>query len=91
VNITRKEFALHYAHSSQPVVVVRAALHWSAMQVFSYDYFRNLYSTFPDAIDADTSKGQFFSYNSNIRNLKELFDLPSERAAMTTERWYIGW
>ena len=91
VNLTRKDFALHYAHSLQPVVVVGAALHWPAMQMFSYDYFRILYSSIPEAINTDTSKGQFFSYSSNIRNLKELFDLPSERAAMVTERWYVGW
>lgn len=91
VNLTRKEFALHHAHSSRPIVVVGAALDWPAMQVFSYDYFRGLYYSFPESLDADTSKGQFFSYSSNIHDLKELFELTSERAAMITERWYIGW
>lgn len=91
VNLTRKHFALHHAHSSQPIVVAEAALHWQAMHMFSYDYFRNLYDKYPDAVGADTTKGQFFSYSSNIRNLKELFDISSERVAMTTERWYIGW
>ena len=91
VNLTRKNFVLHYAHSLQPIVVVEAALHWPAMEVFSYDYFRSLYSSYPEAINADTSKGQFFSYSSNICNLKELFDLPSERAAMVAEKWYVGW
>lgn len=91
VNLTRKEFAIHHAHSCRPIVVVGAASDWPAMQVFSYDYFRNLYHKYPEAINADTGAGQFFSYSSNIRNLKDLFDLSSERAAMTEETWYIGW
>ena len=91
LNLTPKDFALHHAYSSRPIVVAEAALHWPAMHVFSYEYFQSLYYRYPDAIGADTSKGQFFSYSSNIRNLKELFELPSEKVAMTTERWYIGW
>lgn len=91
VNISRKEFALYHAHSSRPIVVIGAALKWPAMETFSYDYFRNLYNSYPDAINIDTSTGQFFSYSSNIRNLKELFELPSERAAMTVDKWYVGW
>ena len=88
VNPSRKEFVLHHAHTSRPIVVVGAALNWSAVEVFSYEYFRRIYQRFPDAIDSD---GQFFSYSSNIQNLKELFELSSERATMTSERWYIGW
>lgn len=91
LNLTPKDFALHHAYSSRPIIVAEAALHWSAMHVFSYDYFQSLYSRYPDAIDADTNEGQFFSYSSNIRNLKELFELTGERVAMTTESWYIGW
>ena len=91
VNLSRNEFMLRHAHSSRPIVVVRAALHWPAMKTFSYEYFRSLYRSHPDAIDSDTTEGQFFSYSSNIRNLRELFELTSERATMTTERWYIGW
>jgi len=61
------------------------------MEVFSYNYFKDLYQQSPEAIDSDTEKGQFFSYSSNIRNLKELFELSSEGVSMATEKWYIGW
>ena len=91
VGISRKNFSLHHAHSSRPIVVVGAALDWPALEIFSYEYFRGLYQNFPDAIDSDTSKGQFFAYSSNIPTLKDLFQLSPERAAMTTESWYIGW
>ena len=91
VNLSRKDFALQHAHSSKPIVVVGAAMNWSAMDVLSYEYFQSLYQRYPDAVDGDMSKGQFFSYSSNIRHLEDLFELSSERAAMISERWYIGW
>lgn len=91
VNLSRRDFILHHAYSTRPVVVLRAALNWSATSLFSYDYFRSLYTTFPGALDSDASNGQFFSYSSNIRDLKDLFELSYERATMHSERWYIGW
>ena len=91
VNLSRKDFALKHAHNSRPIVVVGAAMNWSAMEVLSYEYFQRLYQRYPDAVDGDMTKGQFFSYSSNIRNLKDLFELSSERVAMVSERWYIGW
>ena len=91
-DLTRKEFALNHAHNLRPVVVVGGALHWPAMQVFSYDYLRSLYSRlYPEAITDMTSKGQFFSYSSNIHNLKDLFELTGESAATAADRWYVGW
>lgn len=90
-NLSRREFMEHHAHSSRPIVVVGAASHWPAMDIFSYSYFKGLYQSHPDGIETDTNTGQFFSYSSNIKNLKELFELSSESVAMERERWYIGW
>ena len=45
----------------------------------------------PEAMDADMNSGHFFPYSSSIRDLKELFELPSESASMANEKWYIGW
>ena len=91
VNLSREEFVRKYAYSSRPIVVAGAALEWSAIEVFSYEYFKELYHRFPEAIESDTNTGQFFFYSSNIRDLQELFELSSERASMATEKWYIGW
>lgn len=91
VNLSRREFMHKYAYTGRPVVVVEAASSWPAINVFSYDYFKNLYLQTPESIDADKNSGQFFSYSSNIQNLQDLFDLSSERASMASEKWYIGW
>ena len=90
-NLSQYEFVSEYAYTSQPLLVVGAASGWPAMEVFSYDYFKDLYQQSPEAIDSDTERGQFFSYSSNIRNLKELFELSSDGVSMATEKWYIGW
>ena len=90
-NLSRLEFVQKYAYTSRPILVVGAASKWPAVDVFSYNYFKNLYLQLPDAIDDDTNSGQFFSYSSNIRDLNDLFQLSYERATMATEKWYIGW
>ena len=91
VNITQDDFIRNYAYTSRPVLVVGAVSNWSAVDIFSYDYFKSLYMNAPESLEEDHNKGQFFAYSSNIRDLKDLFSLPSEVATMETEKWYIGW
>ena len=90
-NISVYDFVKKYAYTSKPVVVEGAASDWPATRAFSYDYFKGLYQQRPEAIEHQIEEGQFFSYNSNIRDLKGLFELSDEEVSMVTERWYIGW
>ena len=89
VNISRDDFVRYHAYQSKPVLVVGAAAEWPALELFSYDYFKELYLRTPGALKEEDM--QFFAYSSNIANLKELFALPSEVATMSKEKWYIGW
>lgn len=90
-NLSMDDFIRNYAYTSRPILVEGAVSNWSALRVFSYDYFKSLYLKFPKSLEDDNSKGQFFPYSSNIEDLKNLFSLPSEVATMETEKWYIGW
>lgn len=90
-NLTREDFVHKHAYTARPILVAGAALNWSAIDHFSYDFFKELYLSTPGAIESDDEAGQFFPYSSTIRNLRELFSLSSEEATMATERWYIGW
>lgn len=90
-NLTQEEFIRNYAYQSKPLVVVGAASDWPALQVFSYDYFKELYLSRPGALEGDNEGGQFFAYSSSIESLDDLFSLPSEVASMSKEKWYIGW
>ena len=89
-NLSMDDFVRNYAYTSRPILVKGAVLDWPAVKVFSYDYFKSLYMKSPDSLEEDNN-GQFFAYSSNIRDLKELFSLPSDVATMETEKWYIGW
>lgn len=90
-NLSKDDFMRNYAYTSRPILVVGAVLNWSAVDVFSYEYFKSLYMDSPESLEEDNSRGQFFAYSSNIHDLKDLFSLPSEVASMETEKWYIGW
>ena len=90
-NLTTDEFIRNHAYTARPILVVGAVSNWSALEVFSYDYFKSLYLKSPQSLDEDNDSGQFFAYSSNIHDLKDLFSLPSEVATMETEKWYIGW
>lgn len=90
-NLSRDDFMRNYAYTSRPILVEGAVLNWSAVEVFSYDFFKELYMSRPESLEEDNSRGQFFAYSSNIGSLQDLFSLPSEVASMQSEKWYIGW
>jgi hypothetical protein len=91
VNLSQDDFIRNYAYTSKPILVEGAVSHWSALKVFSYDYFKSIYMESLDSLEEDDNSGQFFAYSSNIMSLKDLFALPSDVATMKTEKWYIGW
>ena len=86
-NVTVAFFLNEYAYSSRPVLMKGAAKDWPATRLFSYEYFRQLYSQNPQTVH----HGQFFAYSSNIESLDEFMSMSSDRASMKTETWYIGW
>ena len=88
-NLSHEDFIRHHAYQSKPFLVADAAMKWPALELFSYDYFKTIYLRSLD--DETISENQFFSYSSNIANLKEFFELPDEIATMESERWYVAW
>ena len=90
-NLSQEDFVKNYAYTGKPILVEGAVLNWSAIEVFSYDFFKSLYLSVPSSLEEDSNTGQFFSYSSNVRDLKHLFSLSDDVATMATEKWYIGW
>ena len=90
-NLSQEDFIRNYAYQSKPILVVGAASDWPALDLFSYDYFKDLYLSRPAAMEGDNEQGEFFAYSSSINDLSDLFALPSEVASMSKEKWYIGW
>jgi hypothetical protein len=81
--------------TGRPVIVVDAMDDWEATGVFSYEFFKRLYSS-EDAAFLDKfedARCQFFPYKTEFRSLREVFEMDDERAGMKPgfKPWYIGW
>lgn len=55
-NISPEEFEKYYAYSGKPVVVSDATTNWTALDVFDFWYFKDVY----DSSDSDQMNCQFF-------------------------------
>ena len=86
-NLSAFDFVFHYHMKNIPIVVTDATQGWSAMNVITYDYLKNLYIENPEALDYDVGTGQFFKYSSSLNGLEELFNLTDQ----SPKKWYIGW
>ncbi|XP_054716588.1 uncharacterized protein LOC129226036 [Uloborus diversus] len=90
-NISPTDFELRFAYSLVPVVVADGTLNWTAVDVFSFEFFRDLYMGSGEDIETDgewEKECQFFPYQTEFHSLKEVLSMSEERAARP---WYIGW
>ncbi|XP_001352447.3 uncharacterized protein [Drosophila pseudoobscura] len=87
-NLTREEFAPH-AYSSLPIIVKKAVAHWPAQKILSFGYIRDLYDSVPGSIE---SVCQFQHFNSDLKSLKEVFEMQLERSNLSQGApWFVGW
>ena len=93
-NISTLEFMRKHAFSSRPLLMKGAALDWPAVELFTFEYFRQLYTQNPESLEKDVNEGQFFAYSSGIKDIGELIEVLGENPATThraKRKWYIGW
>lgn len=79
----------HHAYTGVPILVKGYAKHWSALNVFSYRYFRKLYNKI-NAYD-ENEECQFFPYKTNFNSLEQVFQMSKKRAELKKDQWYVGW
>ena len=74
-------------------MITGATKNWTAPDVFSYDFFKRLYSKDSPALYGSGEKCQFFPYKTNFYSLHDVFQMSDDRAQLKdgTEPWYIGW
>ncbi|XP_033630557.1 uncharacterized protein LOC117292562 [Asterias rubens] len=91
--ITPAEFVAKHAYNIRPALVTGATANWTAMGTFNYDFFKELYGSHPEALDAVEKECQFFPYNTEFGSLKDAFEMPADRAALKDgeKHWYFGW
>nr|XP_002121293.1 uncharacterized protein LOC100179748 [Ciona intestinalis] len=90
-NLTQEEFLKSYAFTMQPVVVQDGLADWTASEIFSYDYFKSIYTPGSKALKQVNEKCQFFPYATNISGLEEFFNMSLSRVEGKEDHWYIGW
>ena len=91
--LSPEEFEEKYAYSGQPVVIIDAMQNWTATRVFSFDFFKGIYSEDSPALNGIAENCQFFPYQTEFEKLGEVFNMSEDRAAMKADSkpWYIGW
>ncbi|RUS88318.1 hypothetical protein EGW08_003889, partial [Elysia chlorotica] len=89
-NVSQVDFSENFAYSGQPVVVSDGCSSWSAVDVFSFEFFRDLYGTRGHGGRASC---QFFPYKTEFRELSEVFEMDENRVLQKEgyPPWYIGW
>lgn len=91
--ISPAEFEEKYAYSGVPVVIEDGTVNWTAPEVFSFDFFKEIYKDGSQALENQERNCQFFPYKTSFYNLAEVMQMSPERARMEdgSEPWYIGW
>ena len=89
--MTQHRFIKKYAYSGTPVLIKGGASHWTALETFSYKYFKKLYTKMHAIATFEKNQCQFFNYKTNFRTLRDVFEMSKKRAALKKDQWYIGW
>ena len=91
--ISPADFEEKYAYTGVPVIIEDGTVNWTAPEIFSFDFFRELYSEGSQALENHERNCQFFPYKTSFNDLGEVMQMSPERAKMEdgSEPWYIGW
>ena len=90
-NLSQAKFEELYAYTSIPVVVRGTAEQWEARNVFSFEFFKSLYTEQDGAFQYVEEQCQFFPYNTDFRTLQDVFSMSKEMSELKQGKWYVGW
>ncbi|XP_033733589.1 uncharacterized protein LOC117322749 isoform X2 [Pecten maximus] len=79
-NISTEEFIRKYAYTAVPVLVKDATRLWTAMDTFSFRFFRDLYKSVNGSLDAVEEECQFFPYKTEFETLEDVLNMTEDRA-----------
>ncbi|KFM64612.1 hypothetical protein X975_14241, partial [Stegodyphus mimosarum] len=76
-NISPEDFENRFAYSAVPVIVSDGTKNWTALDVFSFEFFRNLYlGKEEEEIYWETEREcQFFPYQTEFESLAEVLSM----------------
>ena len=92
-NISREEFLRKYAYTTVPVVITGATADWKALDTFSFQYFKKLYSSKEVGVKEIDESCQFFNWGYPFDSLSDVFNMTDAQANLEPgeDSWYIGW
>lgn len=90
-SLSSEEFEHRYAYSGRPVKVSDGAINWTAVDVFDYWYFKEIYDDFE--ANNEEFNCQFFPYTSGFSEIFDAFRMSSTRVNQqgNEKPWYFGW
>lgn len=88
-NVTREQFE-PYAYSSRPIIIRGAFLHWPAMKLFDFQFFKELYESADSSVEPEC---QFLHFKSDFITLRDIFSMSEKRVKNLPgeKSWYVGW
>ena len=70
-DMTKELFENRYDFSGRPVLVKNVTAHWTAMQEFNFEFFRDLYEDLQSPVlDNEDPDCQFLSWGFNFENVQ---------------------
>ncbi|CAG5124798.1 unnamed protein product [Candidula unifasciata] len=90
-HISAAEFEDKYAYSGHPLIVSDGAANWSAVDVFSFEFFRDIYEPGSPVLESNC---QFFAYGfSHVRGVNDVFTFyeSGQHFQNGSQPVYIGW
>ena len=91
-NLHQQTFYDKFAYSGRPVIIEDATANWSAAEVFSFQYFKDLYSDESVKFHESSFNCQFFPYQTNFKSLGDLFKSTwADPSNALAKPWYVGW
>lgn len=91
-NLTKDDF-MPYAYSSKPIVIQKAFMHWPALNMFSLQFFKQLYNRTDDGYRTVDEECQFLHFKSDFISIQDVFSMSEERSQNPNSdvSWYVGW
>jgi hypothetical protein len=75
------------------MLVKGAALHWPAMQTFTYPFLKEIYQNVEGAYESIEEECQILTFKTEFRSLQDVFAMPESRVLLKEgeKPWYVGW
>ncbi|EDV48717.2 uncharacterized protein LOC6552318 [Drosophila erecta] len=90
-NLSPQEFEEKFAYSAAPVIISDATKNWTAVSLFNYWYFRDVYTKAKQK--QHIRECQFLPYTTGFFDIYDALDMPEDRVELKPgeQPWYFGW